>query len=124
MHQWSTSTYKAVNYFNEAEYHTWQVILPREGLKHPFLLHGFLAIASLETVVTETRPNMAGYVSASLEYHDSDLEAFRSELANITPDKLQAVLTFSLITAILSLALPQFAIYSDEPQSMRENMVA
>ena len=108
----------------EAEYHTWQVILPREGLKHSFLLHGFFATASLEIAAVGDQPNHADYVSAALEYHDNALSSFRSELANITPDKQQAVLAFSMITMVLSLALPQLTKARDEHHSMMKNMVA
>ena len=109
----------------EDEYHTWQVILPREGLKHPFLLHGLFAMASLEIAAVGDRPNGADYVSAALEYHEIGLSSFRSELANSSaPDKQQAVLAFSMITMVLSLAFPEFTYTRDEPQSIIENMVA
>ena len=108
----------------EAEYYTWQVIIAREGLKLPFLLHGLLAMASLEIAALENPPNYTDYVSAALEYNDNALSSFRSELAFITPDKQQAALAFSMITMVLGLALPQFTKSRDEPQSMIENMVA
>ena len=123
MHQWSTSTYKSLCSTKEVEFHTWQVILPREGFKHPFLLHGFLAMASLEIAAVGNQPNNADYVSAALEYHDSALSSFRSELINITSDKQQAMLAFSMITMILSLALPQYTKCRHDPHSMMENMV-
>ena len=106
------------------EYHTWQVILPREALKYPFLLHGLFAMASLEIAAVGDRPNDADYVSTALEYHEKGLRSFRSELANNTSDKQQAVLAFSMITMALSLAFPHFTHTRDEPQSIIENMVA
>lgn len=124
MHQWSTSIYKGICCLVEVECPTWQVILPQDGLKHSFLSHGLLALASLEISVVGNSPNHANYVSAGLEYHDSALKSFRPKLANITPDNLQAVLAFSLITMIVSLALPQCTTSHDEPQSMAENVVS
>lgn len=81
-------------------------------------------MASLEIAAVGDQSNHADYVSAALEYYDSALSSFRSELANITPEKQQAVLAFSMINMVLSLALPRFTKSRDEPHSMMENMVA
>ena len=81
-------------------------------------------MASLEIAAVGDRPNDAHYVSAALEYHEIGLTSFRSELANSTSDKQQAVLAFSMITMVLSLAFPQFTNTRDEAQSIIENMVA
>ncbi len=108
----------------EDEYHTWQVLIPREGLKHSFLLHGLLAMASLEIAAVGDQPNHTDYVNAAFEYYDKALSSFRSELANITPDKQEAVLAFSMITMVLSLALPQFISSLHEPHSMVKDMIA
>lgn len=123
MHQWSTTTYKSFCGEMEAEYHTWQVILPREGLQHPFLLDGLLAMASLEIAALQERPNHVEYTSIALEYHDSALSCFRQELESITADKLQAALAFSVLTMALSLAIPHLTKSRDEPQSMVKNIV-
>ena len=106
----------------EAEYHTWQVVIPREGLQHPFLLDGLLAMASLEIAALQERPNHVEYTSIALEYHDSALKSFRQELENITAGKQQAMLAFSMLTMVLSLAIPHFTKARDEPQSMVKNI--
>ena len=124
MLQWSSSTYKSLCCTVEDEFYTWQVTLPREGLKFPFLLQGFFAMASLEIAANKDQPEYANYVSAALEYHDNALSMFRSELANVARDKQQAVVAFSIITLMLSLALPRFTKTRDEPQSMKENILA
>ena len=123
MHQWSTSTYKSMCGTVEKEHPTWRNTLVREGFKYPFLLHGLLALASLEIVAEGNRSNQGDYVGAGLEYHERALKSFRHELADITPEKEQAILAFSLVTMVLSLALPQFTASLDEPQSMIDNMV-
>ena len=124
MLQWSTSTYKSLCCTVEEEFYHWQATLPREGLQFPFLLHGFFAMASLEIATKKDQPQYADYVSVALEYHDSALSVFRSELVNVTPDKLQAVVAFSIITLMLSLAFPRFTKARIEPQSMKENIIA
>ena len=123
MHQWTTTTYKSFCGDMEAEYHTWQMIIPREGLQHPFLLDGLLAMASLEIAALQERPNHVDYTRMALEYHDSALKSFRQELENMTADKSQASLAFSMLTMVLSLAIPHFTKSRDEPQSMVKNII-
>ena len=108
----------------EAEYHTWQVVIPREGLQHLFLLDGLLAMASLEIAALQERQNHVEYISIALEYHDSALKSFRPELENITADKQQAILAFSMLTMVLSLAIPHLTKSRDEPQSIVKNIIA
>ena len=130
MHQWTSSTYKSlcgvpeanVPNWLEEEGFLWQTILPRDGLKHPFLMHGFLALAALELASLGINPSV-DYVSAALEYHDIALAGFRSELVNVTPDNQQALIACSLITGLLSLTLPHFTKSRNVPQSMVTNMV-
>lgn len=108
----------------EAEYHTWQVIIPREALQHDFLLHGLFAMASLELAAVEDLPNSDDYVSAALDYHANALGSFRVELANLIPKNQQAVLAFSMFTYVLSLALPHFTKARGDTGRMVQNMVA
>ena len=95
----------------------------QEGFKYPFLLHGLLALASLEIAAVGDRPNQGDYVEAGLEHHEYALSSFRAELANSTPEKQQAILAFSLVTMVLSLALPQLTASRSESQSIVDSMV-
>ena len=123
MNQWSTTTYKSFCGSMEAEYHTWQVTIPRDGLECSFLLHSLLAMAALESHVLNQPPH-SNYLNAALELHGTSLQSFRAVLAENTPNRPQPILAFSLITMVLSLAIPQFTKYSNEPQSVLYNLVS
>ena len=124
MHQWSTPTYKAMCGEIVEEFPSWQIIIPQESLQHTFLLYGLLALASLEIAVLDKRRDNAIYTRVSLEYHTSALQAFRSELTDVTPEKEQAILAFSILIMVLSLALSKVTKDHEEPQSTLRNMLA
>lgn len=123
MHRWSTVTYKTFCGGMESEYPTWQLILPREALKHPFLLQGLFAAAALEMAATEEDQDQAYYVNQALEYQVTSLDSFRRTLGHLTPDNEVALFAFSVITMVLGLALPQYTKFRDKPESMVQGMI-
>ena len=107
MHQWATGTYRSFCAESKPDYPIWQVSLPLKGLKHEFVLNGFLSMAALEIALTRERSGDPKYGNAALEYYDTASSTFREEITDITPEKQEIVLAFSLIAIVLGLALPQ-----------------
>ncbi|KAL4903315.1 hypothetical protein BDW74DRAFT_169180 [Aspergillus multicolor] len=107
MHQFTAETYQSLC-VNETETRTWQLIVPRLALKHRYLMHGILALASLQIATTREPPDAAlAYIDAGLEYHSLSLEPFRIAIGNLTPENCDAALAQSVVTTAISLALPQ-----------------
>ncbi|RDW79128.1 Zn(II)2Cys6 transcription factor domain-containing protein [Aspergillus mulundensis] len=107
MHQFTAETYQSLC-VNENEIRTWQVLVPRLALKHRYLMHGILALASLQIATTREPPDAAlAYIDAGLEYHSLSLEPFRIAIGNLTPENCDAALAQSVVTTAISLALPQ-----------------
>ena len=122
MHRWTTTTYKSICGALEADWPMWQIRLPRDGLQHPYLLQGLLALAALEIAAEESRPDYMEYVNRAMEYHGNALQTFRSQLGNIRPENQHAAFAFSIVTMAFRLAIPQFNCTKN--QSMVENMIA
>ena len=123
MHQWATSTYKSFCGESKPDFPIWQVSLPLQGLKHEFLLNGFLAMAALEIALTRKGSDSSRYGNAALEYFDTASSTFREEITDITPEKQEIILAFSLIAIGLSLALPQLLKARGEQPRMVEHML-
>ncbi|KAL8794631.1 MAG: hypothetical protein Q9195_002827 [Heterodermia aff. obscurata] len=123
MHQWTTNTYKSFCGESKPDYPIWQVSLPVKGLKHEFLLNGFLSMAALEIALTRELSGDSKYGNTALEYYDSASSTFREEITDITPEKQEIVLAFSLIAMVLGLALPQLLKARGEQPRMVEHML-
>ena len=124
MNQWSAVTYRDFCGPAAEEHHTWQVLLPREGLTHDYVLHGILAMAALHTAIA-SQGRSPDYVNIALEYHSLASSRFRGELENLTEANSEATFAFSLITMTLNLALPQYMTMTNHPEpiSMLESQV-
>ncbi|KAG7142782.1 Sterol uptake control protein 2 like [Verticillium longisporum] len=72
MHRWSTHTYLVMTCHPE-EYPLMQTVLPREGLRHDFVLRIMFALTSLDLAVhvAQTEADAASYVRSALAYHDA-----------------------------------------------------
>lgn len=122
MHQFTAETYQSLC-VSESEMHIWQVVVPRLALKHRYLMHGILALASLHIATTRDPPDALPYIDAGLEYHSMSLEPFRIAIGNLTPENCDAALAQSVVTTAISLALPQLTAVRDNAMRMTENIV-
>lgn len=122
MHQFATETYLSLC-VSESEKVTWQKLVPRLALKHRYLMHGILSLASLHIATTLEAPQAAVYVDTGLEYHSRSLEPFRVAIDNLTPENCDAVFAESVVTTAINLSLAQFTAVHGNESSMTENMV-
>ncbi|KAJ5157650.1 uncharacterized protein N7482_008750 [Penicillium canariense] len=122
MHQFATETYHSLC-VSESEQITWQKHVPRLALKHRYLMHGIMALASLHIATTLEPQKARVYIDAGLEYHNMSLEPFRNAIDNLTPEKYDAVLAESVVTTAISLALPQLTATNDSVGKMIENII-
>lgn len=107
MHQWSTNTYRTSLGESKLDNPLWQLTLPRESLKHEFLLQGFFSMTALEIAITTECSDYSKYANAALEYYDTASSTFRKEITNITQEKQEVLYAFSCLAMLLCLALPR-----------------
>lgn len=126
LHQWSTSTYKSYCGTVVAEFHNWQVAVPRLAFKHEYLLQGLLAMSALE-IAAFTEDDVASrkrYAQTAIEYYILASSNFRAELTDLTPGNHQPLLALSSILMILELALPRFAEEDGEQLNMLDHILS
>lgn len=71
-------------------------------------------------------PAALAYINTALQYHNSAFAPFQLALANITPVNCEAVFAHSIITTVISIALPQLTNLEKsegKSPSMTENMI-
>ena len=73
---------------------------------------------------TTNPPNYADLVNQALEHHSRALACFQSELTKPGTANSLAAFLFSVMTMVLSLALPQYTKFRAAPESMVNGMVA
>ncbi|KAF7587443.1 hypothetical protein BBP40_007214 [Aspergillus hancockii] len=122
MHKFSTDTYQSLCN-KDSDHYVWQIIMPRKALEHDFLMSGILAVASLHTASALEPPEALSYIDTALEYHNQGLAPYRHAIDNLTPLNCDAVFAHSVITIMLSIALPRLPASKGETSSMTENII-
>jgi hypothetical protein len=103
MHQYSHRTSRTKLGANVRLQHVWQEHIPNEASKHPFLMHGVLALAALHLACS--KPTQATkYTSLCDRHQASALVSYRQILTHITDDVADALFALATILSISSLA--------------------
>jgi Fungal specific transcription factor domain/Fungal Zn(2)-Cys(6) binuclear cluster domain len=85
----------------------WQVEVPKEALRYPYLMHCILAIAALHLQFKgEFRLSQQEYSDIAISYYDQGIARFCEEMANITPENCCAIWAAATLTTIFSMAFP------------------
>ncbi|KAF2762323.1 hypothetical protein EJ05DRAFT_497178 [Pseudovirgaria hyperparasitica] len=112
LHHWTTVTYATLaqdrfEHGPNIEYRLWQIDVPREAMKHEYLLNAILAVAALHVL---SLPPEKQYVPVTLahaiEYHTASCATLRSELATVNDKNCHAVFACSILMILSVLALP------------------
>ncbi|QIX01547.1 hypothetical protein AMS68_007064 [Peltaster fructicola] len=105
MHHWSKRTSHTQLGGGAHTEHVWGEFVPREAVKHRFLMHGVLAIASLH--IASTAPTDAlkeKYLFVHDKHQATALESSRVIMANLNDDSAAALFAFSSITSLSSIS--------------------
>lgn len=103
MHHYSHRTCRANLGSGTRINYLWQEHIPREAVRHPFLMHGVLALSALH--LASVRPAQAQKYARLCDKHQAiALASYRSILAHITEDVANAIFALSTILSISSLA--------------------
>ncbi|KAF2755709.1 hypothetical protein EJ05DRAFT_540379 [Pseudovirgaria hyperparasitica] len=103
MHWFSTEVYTSLSESPD-DLETWRTLIPREAVKHDFLLDGLLAIACLHHA-DHIHEASDSYRELALNYQDWGLANFREALQQISSHNANAALIFSGFITVIALAL-------------------
>ncbi|KAK2782041.1 hypothetical protein FQN53_000217 [Emmonsiellopsis sp. PD_33] len=93
--------------------HVWQVIIPRQALRHPFLMHGILALSALhlarkkETSGVPDDDQGRSYMEIALGHQSRALALFRPLLGNINAENCNAMFLLSTLMTAFAFGFPQ-----------------
>ncbi|KAL4952268.1 hypothetical protein BDW69DRAFT_23797 [Aspergillus filifer] len=122
MHKYSTETFQS--FCNSAsDFYTWQIAVPREAFRQDFLMKGILAAASLHIASSMDPSAAVTYINTALDYHNQTLTPFRHAIDDISPDNCDAVFAHSVVTTVISIALPARPTETDESAGAYDKIV-
>jgi hypothetical protein len=84
----------------------WQEMVPNQAQSTPLLMHGILALASMDLARTRTNERQI-YATRALAHQNAGTRIFRSMLEQVRQsDSSNVLMVFSMILAMLAFALP------------------
>ncbi|KAL4929210.1 uncharacterized protein BDV17DRAFT_262095 [Aspergillus undulatus] len=108
MMQWCTTTYRSVSRDNTVE-GIWQAVVPREAMRHTFLMHGLLALSALHLAVTSNGDMKEQYIRTSKAHQKQAVQGLDRIAGKLKQHHSNAAFTSSNIMMIFSFALPEIA---------------
>ncbi|KAL4900633.1 hypothetical protein BDW74DRAFT_182468 [Aspergillus multicolor] len=101
LHDWHTTTAASLASVEPLQ-SILRTVIPEEGLSHPFLLHGILAISALHRAQTITASDgrRQKYIETAMAHHRSSLVMCGQVLDNITRANCHALFGFSCLVPI------------------------
>lgn len=117
MHHWCTQTcdsftakYRELN----------REFVPREALRHGYLMDALLAVAALHIATKTSDASIATrHVSAALRYQNHSVAELRKTLEDISPDNVNAVVLTSIFLMIGSVLSPLLPATSDDNDGVK-----
>ncbi|KAL2798570.1 hypothetical protein BJX66DRAFT_35114 [Aspergillus keveii] len=92
----------------------WRTYVPEEGVSHPFLMHGILALSAVHIARTRARRAFADngqpgrdYLQIAVSHHNQALALFREQLDDINPTNGKAMFAFASITVLYAFGFPR-----------------
>ena len=127
MHHYTTETYHSLSRPQEEKLSAmWQVAVPKEAFKQPFLLHSLLALSALHKISRKEAADQSAYLDAAIKHHNLSLSKSNSALVNFNKENLNAMFVFSATIVILALALPIYSTkqgLSDPPAELAQIII-
>lgn len=106
MMQWCNATYETLSR-NERTEPVWRDAAPREGLAHPFLMHGILALSALHLARTGSEPlRRAEYLNRAVAHQNQALVLFRVLLNDVNEGNAKAMFAFASIVVVYTFGFP------------------
>lgn len=106
MMQWCNATYHTLS----RGVHTdalWRMAVPEEGLSHPFLMHGILALSALHLARTGPEPSRrAAYLNRAVAHQNQALALFRELLSDVNEGNAKAMFAYASIVVVYTFGFP------------------
>jgi hypothetical protein len=97
--QWVQKTHQCTARDEESR-QIWQILVLREALLTPFLMHGILAVSALHLSLLRNDDKKASWLSMAIAHKNSALNSFSQELSNVNESNFKALFSFaSLVVA-------------------------
>ncbi|CAK43752.1 uncharacterized protein An01g06330 [Aspergillus niger] len=107
MMQWCTTTYRSVSRNTSVE-GIWQGVVPREAMRHPFLMHGILALSALDLGFNCPSGPPKDYYIRTAQAHQSRAVTGLGKVAGcLDQSNCNAAFALSSIMVVFSFALPR-----------------
>ncbi|PYH99912.1 Zn(II)2Cys6 transcription factor [Aspergillus ellipticus CBS 707.79] len=117
MMQWCTTTYRSVSRNCSVE-GIWQGIVPREAMRHPFLMHGILALSALHLAFSSPPGSTRDDYIRTAQTHQSQAVAGLSKATgSLDRSNCNAAFALSSIMVVFSFALPITATHTTSPHA-------
>jgi hypothetical protein len=84
----------------------WQLVIPKEAMSYPGLMHGLLALAALHRSRLNSS-DLGRYRNATMRYQNLSLPYLRSLIINISAENCNALFALSTVVVVFAFALPQ-----------------
>lgn len=122
MHHFSTISWVTLaNLDSPGEVHLWRDIIPREGMKHEFLMDGLLAFSAFHLAYLEPSSSST-YLTLGTEYQGRSLLGFKAALDYVDDDNAAALFASSIFICILTFSAISLSLegaYSSPAQSLQ-----
>lgn len=121
MHHYGTTTCETLS-LTPQQIELWRRVVPKEAMRHEFLMDGILSITALHCAHLE--PSMGwAYTEAAIQYQNSGLVGYRKALLHVDDNNCNALFVFSVILMLIGFAMP--AAYSErQPVSPAETIIS
>ena len=106
MTQWCNATFRTLS-SNDRTDTVWRNAVPEEGLSHPFLMHGILALSSLHLARTAPETSRrAAYLNRAVVHQNQALALFRELLGDVNEGNAKAMFAFASIVVVYTFGFP------------------
>jgi hypothetical protein len=92
--QWIHETHKSFVRNGETR-NVWEILVVREALVTPFLMHGILAISALHLSLVRNDGRKASWLSTAIIHKNAALKLFTQQLSHINPSNAKALMSFA-----------------------------
>ncbi|KAL2864921.1 uncharacterized protein BJX67DRAFT_373558 [Aspergillus lucknowensis] len=113
MLQWVNATHALLSRNQKTE-DIWRTYVPEEGLSHPFLMHGILALSAVHIARTrapravgDNQQNGRDYIQVAVSHQNQALALFREQLGDINSTNGKAMFAFASITVLYAFGFPR-----------------
>ena len=106
MLHWCTSTYTALSR-DDTTREIWKEVIPEEAVKHPFLMHGMLALSALHIARLSSDKRRAEYMAIAVGHQNRALALFRPLLRDVNASNCNATFALSSIVTVFAFAFTQ-----------------